>query len=158
MLTWWRTLALLQFRSRLLHLNVAHQSKMEPLHRDLLLQHRCQCKWHRQGLRIWSAQFSLRHFFLVCSMRQCMSEVWLGATGLWRANWAERHAKIRAEFKYLLLWKYKRLVLEEAFKRRRLFSVPDNSLPTDRRLIIQQWVIKGSTGRKGLSWQSTLLP
>lgn len=59
---------------------------------------------------------------------------------------------------YLLLWKYKRPVLEEAFKRRRLFSVPDNSLPTDGRLIIQQRVIKGSTGRKGLSWQSTLLP
>lgn len=60
-----------------------------------------------------------------------------------------------AEFQYLLhlfTENTKRPVLEGAFKSKTSFlSVLDNSLPTGRRLILQQWVIKESTGRWGLS-------
>lgn len=56
-----------------------------------------------------------KDIFHLCSMRQCMREVWLSATGLWRANQAERHAETTAKFQYLLLFwaeNTKRSVLE----------------------------------------------
>ncbi len=93
-------------------------------------------------------------------MRQCMSEVWLGATGISRTKRAERHAEIGRVpiFAPRLHWKYQKACAWRGFWRGHPFSVPDNSLPTVRRLILQQWVIKESTGREGLRWQSSLLP
>lgn len=80
MLTWSTKLALLQYcKIRLLHLNVAHVSKIEPLHRDLLLQHRYQCNDTDRVLRS-EVLSSVKDIFLMCSMGQRLGEVWLGAT------------------------------------------------------------------------------
>lgn len=130
-LTWSRKLAILQFcKIRLLHLNVAHLSKMEPLHRDLLLQHRCQ--WNDPDKVLRSEVLgSVKDIFLVCSMRQCMSKVWLGATGLckskpsWEAHWNQGRVPM---FAPPLHWKYKKACAWRGFLKADVRSVSQTIL------------------------------
>lgn len=68
-------------------MTVAQWSKIETLHRDSLLRHKC--PWSDPDNVFPSGVFSSTRLS-VCRRRHCMGEVWLRANGLQRANGAER--------------------------------------------------------------------
>lgn len=119
-----------------------------------------------------SAMTLTRFSDLKCSVQLKTFFLYAAWGSAWvKCVWVQQFSAERTELKGMLKWRpssdvllhlcaenTKRPVLEEAFKSWCLFGVPDHSHPTDRCLVIQQWVIKESTGKKGLSCRSTPLP